>query len=423
MILGFVLAEETVRMQISANSVNVAFLNGVVFTLGFDMFLAGLIACFLPPWLECGVGEVEIINITINMSTTTKRAFAIGGASLVLLVLGYGVGTWRSGPSGGQAPLSSGQLAIVNGVGAQGVPQELNEGLQNLALQITQASSRPLQAVVMEFPDLQGFGNDFTRFTMDRLATLLAKTPSASIRTEEQISPVLETLHLGAGDLLDVEKSKDARAQLHVGQLLAGTVSDLGDHISIDARLVNGETGKIEASGAISLQKTDSLSAMLAKGKRVLRGESPPEHTLTETLTRKLEFRYPQTSRHDDLDFILDSCQLEEIFVNCRVRAFNNGNDFRNLYVILGNSYLVDTTGRHYALETVRALGDPSQDAGKFYQYSGWDLAPGVRRGLDLTFATKDLPQDVKIATIVVEFGSYPNGRGYPDTPIVIFTH
>lgn len=357
----------------------------------------------------------------MNMSTI-KRALAISGLSLLLLVLGYGVGSWRPAPAN-QAALSSGQLAIVNGVGAEGVPQELNEGLQNLALQFMQASSRPLQAVVMEFPDLGGYGSDFTRFVMDRMATLLAKSPSASLRTEEQISPLLQTLHLGPGDLLDVEKSKDARAQLHVGELLTGTISDLGDHISVDTRLVNGKTGKIEVTGAISLQKTDAVAAMLAKGRRLIRGQSPPEHTLTDILTRKLDFRFPQTSRHDDLDFILDSCQLEELFVNCRVRAFNNGNAFRNLYVNLGASYLVDTTGRHYALETARALGDPAQDAGKFYQYSGWDLSPGVRRGLDLIFATKDLPQDITIATIVVEFGSYPNGRGFPDTPIVIFTH
>lgn len=350
---------------------------------------------------------------------TTKRVLGISGFSLLLFVLGYGAGTWRSGQ--GNLGLLSDQLANVGAI--SGVPQELNDGVGNIALQLMHNREAPLRAVVVEFTDSQGFGNDFTRFVGDRLSTLLAKDPTASLETEEHVSPLLKEFGLTSSDLFDVAKSGQARRRLNnVRQLLTGTISDLGTEVGIDAEVINWESGKIEATAAVSVTKTEAIAAMLTKGRRLVRGEIPSPYTLTEPLTRKLDFRFPQTVNRKDLDFILDSCQLEDIFVTCRVRAFNNGKIFRNLFVTLSGSYLVDMAGRQYSLQSVQAVGDIPSNTGKFYQRGGWDFPPAVRRALDLSFSTKDLPQNIQIASIVVEFGSYPNGRGFPDRPIVIFT-
>jgi len=45
--LGLLLVEESMRAQVSAVSEGAAFVNGVIFALGLDIFFAGLVACFV----------------------------------------------------------------------------------------------------------------------------------------------------------------------------------------------------------------------------------------------------------------------------------------------------------------------------------------------------------------------------------------
>lgn len=336
----------------------------------------------------------------MQLTSKQKTIIAIVLGTIAVLGIGYIGGTLYGQ---GSAKLLAYQLA-QSGFVLEGqeiflhendpTPRQLSIGMRELAFRLTKGLKEhyPLNASIDTFSDLEGFASNFTRFVEDRLATLLAQHEGITLESRDNTLISLQ-----------------------------GKVSDLGDQVDIDVKVVNRQTNDVLYAVAVPIGKDEHIALLLEQDRIALVPKDLP--TISSPLAKTLNFRFPQTVNRGDLDFSLDSCSLGELFVRCRVRAFNNGDSLRNLFIYMDDSYLVDVEGRRYRLQSVEAVGSLPEIKGKIYQRGGWDFPPATRIGLNFEFLTKDFPPDVKIASIVIRFGSYPGGRGFPDTPFVVFTN
>ena len=301
------------------------------------------------------------------------------------------------------------EIILTTSSGDQIAPETLRAGIEDLSGQLSRGigKGQTLRIAVADFTNLKGIPTDEGRFIGDRLTTILAKNPQFIVAERQQFLEALDERNLVIADLANRERAKEIAGAVNVQAFILGTISVLEDEVDIDARLVDVQTGDIRSGASIALSKSDEITIAKEEREKVI---SAPRGPL-------LNFRFPQVIHRGDLAFELQFCEIKEVVIVCRVTAWNTGNDQRTISVNRKQSYLVGATGRQYILKQA----DPFSDNPPARRFGGWDLPSGTRRAIDLTFGIQGMPEDKDISSIVVEFDSYPNGRGFPDTPQVVF--
>lgn len=301
------------------------------------------------------------------------------------------------------------EIILTTSSGDQIAPQTIRRGIEDLASQLARGvgKNQMLRVGVADFTNLRGIPTDEGRFIADRLTTILSRNPQFVVIERQQFLEALSERNLVIADLANRERAREIAAALNAQAFILGTISVLEDEVDVDARLVNAQTGDIRSSASVALKKRSEITIVEEEREKVI---SAPKGPL-------LDFRFPQVIHDRDLAFELQFCEIKEVVIVCRVTAWNTGNKERTISVNRKQSYLVGATGRQYTLKQA----DPFSDDPPARRFGGWDLPPGTRRALDLTFGIQGVPEDRDISSIVIEFDSYPNGRGFPDTPQIVF--
>jgi len=125
-----------------------------------------------------------------------------------------------------------------------------------------------MRLAVTNFPDLQGVTADLGRYVAERLTTRLS-THSQRIRVVERrrLGQVLGELRFGMSDLVDPTKAKQLGRLLGVEAIVVGTVSDLGNVVEIDARIIEIETSNILPGVTASITKDETVRQMIERGR------------------------------------------------------------------------------------------------------------------------------------------------------------
>lgn len=146
---------------------------------------------------------------------------------------------------------------------------DLKEGVEQLADQLTKSvpEQKQLRVAVTDFPDLQGVISDLGRYIAERLTTRLSQHPNFSVIERRRLGQVLGELKFSVSDLVDPDKAKQLGKMLGVEALVVGSLSDLGNVVDVDARIIEIESNHMLPGALISILKDQVVQQMMERGR------------------------------------------------------------------------------------------------------------------------------------------------------------
>jgi TolB-like protein len=148
----------------------------------------------------------------------------------------------------------------------------LQEGIERLAAQLADGipDGRVMRIAVVDFPDLQGITSDLGRFIGERLTTRLsAQTRKFRVVERRRLGQVLVELKFGMSDLVDPAKAQQLGRLLGVEGIVVGTISDLGNSLEVDARVIEIETSTVLPGRTVAITKDETVRQLLDRGAQI----------------------------------------------------------------------------------------------------------------------------------------------------------
>lgn len=127
------------------------------------------------------------------------------------------------------------------------------------------AEENKTQIAIMEFPDLNGRISVLGKFVPEELTTRLFNTKRFEVVERQLINKILDEQKLGMTGIIDATSAAQLGKMVGVDAVVTGTITDLGEQIRLNARMISTETAGIFAVASVSIQKEQYLADMLYK--------------------------------------------------------------------------------------------------------------------------------------------------------------
>lgn len=234
--------------------------------------------------------------------------------------------------------------------------EEIKEGDQ-----VYQLRKQVARVAVTEFPFDDKF-NNLTRNVQDMLYTNLIQKGMRVVE-REKLEEVLREQKAGFSGVLDLATAAQVGKLLGVEAVLVGSVADLGDALSVIARLVDVEKGVALTAARASVVKSPTLIDLLNKGPRPIRlgaAEAPAAEKGASTAastgdvspakagqTYKLPFEN-KVYENKQVVFKLVACELlEDRRLQCDFVYRNKLDGIIDVYFDkdVGRSFVIDNLG------------------------------------------------------------------------------
>ncbi len=291
--------------------------------------------------------------------------------------------------------------------------QDIRAGVEQLASQIDKASpeGKQLRVAVADFPDLQGVTSDFGRYVASRLTTRLAQSPKFFVIERQRLGQVLAELKFGMSDLVDPAKAKQLGLMVGVEAILVGTVSDLGNQVDLDARMIEIETNRMLLGATVTISKDPTVTAMLERGRQETvaapEGLGAPSAVIAapapqSKAVQRVEFEWGVAD--------LKNCTIAGTTVRCDFTVTNKTYNLSGIYIWASQTTLYDDLGNEYHAERA-AL------ASKIGEYVEHTFAPQVVTPARLEFKGVS-SQASKAVVLIIKFGGTSTTIEFRDVPL-----
>ncbi|TVQ17625.1 MAG: hypothetical protein EA361_02190 [Bacteroidetes bacterium] len=253
--------------------------------------------------------------------------------------------------------------------------QSLDIQLTNLTNQMVKSLSqeRKTKIAIMEFPDLHGTISELGMFIPEELTTRLFMTRRFEVLERQLLNKVLEEQNLGMSGLIDASSAAQIGKILGVDAIVTGTITDMGNMIRINARMIATETAGVFAVASVSIDKEPHIASMMNRTSPALeRAEGTPRRPVPEpafmdapetpapyrpgtaatasVAVEEFEFEVVASSMTND-----DRIIVEVLITNTSHRD--------NEISILSNCRIFDNLGQEYS-SSIRRIG--SKSAGRY---------------------------------------------------------
>lgn len=126
-----------------------------------------------------------------------------------------------------------------------------------------QVRKKILRLAVSQFPYNQQ-SNQLTGHLQQKLSTALTQK-GMQVVERGQLEKVLQEQKLGYSGLVNLDSAKKVGQLLGAEAIILGSIGDLGDNLTVDARLVDLESGDSMAAVDSTMTKTQQVAQMLEK--------------------------------------------------------------------------------------------------------------------------------------------------------------
>lgn len=305
--------------------------------------------------------------------TTSENTALIGLVAVASLLIGC-----ASGSGEGKRELAQPSRPDI--------PSSVDAAVERLARGLASPVDAEHSLAVLDIQNLEGETPILGRYLAERLTTVLSPPEGDfSVIERRQLDQVLSELEFAQSDLVDPEAAKEFGRMAGVDALVVGSLSDLGDAVEINTRVVEVETTGVVAAARATVEKDDNVSRMLARvvesregtGKRDT-GEREPEKTAAQaTSGERGEERNAQAAdlpSWRDQELLLEVVDIElagdRTVVTFMITRLDNADTFEHFDLDGGRhddgDYLVDDRGKRYMAEG----SEPATE--------NIDLVPGV---------------------------------------------
>lgn len=278
----------------------------------------------------------------------------------------------------------------------------MDQGVSELSKQISNGltENQKRTIAVVEFGDLDGHVTTLGRFLAEELITSLYQTKKFKVIERQLLNKVIAEQKLSLTGVIEQSAAQRLGKVLGVDAIASGTVTDLGNSLRVNARLIDAATGEIFAVASTEIAKDESVRKLLGPNdERQMNAGNSTDETSFQTL--------------DDFGFTveLQPCQMGRAIVTCDLSIKNNRDD-RGFTLEVDGSSLFDELGNSYAATNAQ-LGSLS-GAGPYI-----DIVSGVTAKGRMSFQPLRSPA-TKIAMLQIHFTSFSDGRTikFRDVPL-----
>jgi len=149
---------------------------------------------------------------------------------------------------------------------------------------------------VIEFSDLNDNVTDLGRFLAEELINELLKNKKDKgyeIVERRQLNKVLKQLKLSSSGLLDPKSMKEVGKILNVDSIVTGSLTDLGNDIKVNARIISVESAMIISSASTKIPKVGSVAKLMGQNSvKVSSGSSYSSSSTTKQIIKKSHGKY-----------------------------------------------------------------------------------------------------------------------------------
>lgn len=150
------------------------------------------------------------------------------------------------------------------------VPQRatLDHQIDNISNQIVNnlKLEKKSTIAVIEFSNLDGQVSGFGKFLSEELITRLFNSKKFNVIERQLLEKVINEHKLSVSGLIDENTAKDFGQILGVDAIVTGSITDLGESVKVNARLIATETGRIFAVASGEIMKDRKVSSLMNRG-------------------------------------------------------------------------------------------------------------------------------------------------------------
>ena len=156
-------------------------------------------------------------------------------------------------------------FGLNNSFGSSGI----EDGMSEMAVKIVANSkSKNKHSIgITSFPHVNGDYSELSNYISDELVVKLFSVSDSGIEIIErnQMNKIFKELHLSSTGIIDSESIQQLGKLHGVDALVLGSITDLGEQIKINARLVDTETGRVFSAAGIMIPKTNNVKVLMER--------------------------------------------------------------------------------------------------------------------------------------------------------------
>ena len=201
----------------------------------------------------------------------------------------------------------------------------LETGVQELGKNIAKSmiNKKKKKLAIIEFSDLNDNVNDLGRYLPEKLITELFKLNSEgfSIIERRQLSKVLKEQKLSTTGLIDSKTMQKVGKILGVDALVTGSITDLGNIIEVNARIISVETGDIIGTASSRIPKVGTVATLLSQNNQkspTASDSSSEKSSSTKVVSKSKSLKFSNRYFHILIDKIEKNG--DEITLSCNIQ-------------------------------------------------------------------------------------------------------
>jgi len=230
---------------------------------------------------------------------------------------------------------------------------DLEEGVKDLADKITKSmiEKGTHKIAIVDFSDLNGNVTSLGQFMAEELTTQLFMLAPGKFEVVErrQLLKLEEELILGQVGVLEEKGLKQMGKVLGVEAIVTGSMTDLGNTVKVNARMIAVESAKVFAVAATSIPKTGIVADLASKAvERKSGAGAPAVGASTTPVSKPSPVQATMQVEVNNFLFALQGCKKGGDRITCSMLVTNLEED-KEIEWATGNlSKLYDMQGNVY---------------------------------------------------------------------------
>lgn len=164
---------------------------------------------------------------------------------------------------------AAGFLCIAAFDGSPSEAQGVETGIRDLAAQIIDRSSAAEKTTIAisAFPHNDGSCSELSNYLADELVLSLfgLADGALSIVERSQLDRILSEIELSMTGVVDANTTQELGRIAGVSTLLVGSITDVGDQLRVNARMLDTQTAQVFSAAAVNIPRTATVEALFAR--------------------------------------------------------------------------------------------------------------------------------------------------------------
>ncbi|MEA1986944.1 MAG: FlgO family outer membrane protein [Candidatus Marinimicrobia bacterium] len=276
-------------------------------------------------------------------------------------------------------------------------PKTLDSQLEILVAQIVNSLSEnnKVKIGVMQFTDLQGNASNLGKYIAEELTTRLYLTKRFDVVERQMMDKILEEQNLSLHGYIDIDSKVGVGKVLGVDAIVSGSITDLGEYIKINARLISPEDGKVFSVASVKILKDGVINKLMGQsietkktGKPITK-DQPPIHVEKEPIVKEPIVIVGKNG----LKYEIIGANMINRIVTVKIKIMNTTEDDIEFGMYVGwpaayTTMMYDNSGNEYVVSGVK-LGNKFsslKNAVSQYAGAGKKIIAGISVDMEIQF-------------------------------------